>query len=156
MSEPPFDANGTHQFRLRVYYEDTDAGGIVYHANYLRFAERARTELLRDLGVPHAALVADHGLMFVVRRIKLDYLRPARVDDSLRVLTRPVRVGAASAVLGQVIARQNEAPGELGEILMEAEIGLACIDGATGRPQRFPARWQLAFARGVRAAAKKE
>jgi acyl-CoA thioester hydrolase len=154
MSESAFDDRGTHRYRLRVYYEDSDAGGIVYHANYLRFAERARTELLRDLGVPHAALVADHGLMFVVRRVKLDYLRPARVDDSLVVLTRPVRVVAASAVLGQVIERQLGE--QMGEQLAVAEIGLACVDIGTGRPQRFPARWQSAFARGVRAAAEKE
>jgi acyl-CoA thioester hydrolase len=153
MSESGFDEQGTHRYYLRVYYEDSDAGGIVYHANYLRFAERARTELLRDLGVPHAALVADHGLMFVVRRVKLDYLRPARVDDSLVVMTRPVRVGAASAVLSQVVERLN---GSLQERLAVAEVQLACIDTASGRPQRFPARWQMAFARGVRAAAGEE
>jgi tol-pal system-associated acyl-CoA thioesterase len=65
-----------HRYILRVYYEDTDAGGVVYHANYLRFAERARTEALRDLGVPHAEMTAEFGLMFMVRRVKLDYLAP--------------------------------------------------------------------------------
>ena len=77
---------------LRVYYEDTDAGGIVYHASYLRFAERARTEALRDAGVPHDELVAQFGLIFVVRRVEMDYLRPARLDDSLIVVeTGPSR-----------------------------------------------------------------
>ena len=77
----------THRFTLRVYYEDTDAGGMVYHAAYLRFAERARTEALRAMGVPHAEMLRDCNLMFVVRRIKVDYLRAARLDDSLEVFT---------------------------------------------------------------------
>src|SRR5271157_671936 len=97
-------AQRPHRYTLRVYYEDTDAGGIVYHANYLRFAERARTEALRDLGIPHATLVECFNLMFVVRRIKVDYLRPAKVDESLAVLTVPLAVGAASATLRQTVA----------------------------------------------------
>ena len=82
-----------HRYPVRIYYEDTDAGGIVYHANYLRLAERARTEALRELGIPHAELVARFNRMLVVRRAKLDYLEPARLDDSLIVLTAPVHVG---------------------------------------------------------------
>ena len=73
---PSIPADGRHRYAVRVYYEDTDAGGVVYHANYLRFAERARTEALRDLGIPHAELLRQFGLMFVVRRIKVDYLAP--------------------------------------------------------------------------------
>ncbi len=96
-------AEGRHAYTLRVYYEDTDAGGVVYHASYLRYAERARTEALRDLGIPHAALVARYGLMFVVRRIKVDYLRPARLDALLTVVTEPLAVGGASLVLRQEI-----------------------------------------------------
>jgi len=96
-------AAGRHHYTLRVYYEDTDAGGVVYHAAYLRFAERARTEALRDLGIPHATLVAEYGLIFVVRRIKVDYLRPARLDESLTVVTEPVHVGGASVVLRQEV-----------------------------------------------------
>ena len=94
-------AEGCHHYTLRVYYEDTDAGGVVYHASYLRYAERARTEALRDLGIPHAALIAQYGLMFVVRRIKVDYLRPARIDESLTVVTEPLQVGGASLLLRQ-------------------------------------------------------
>ena len=94
-------ASVPHRYDLRVYYEDTDAGGIVYHANYLRFAERARTEALRALGVPHADLVRDHHRMFVVRRVKLDYLRPARLDERLSVLTDQRALGAASVRLRQ-------------------------------------------------------
>jgi len=86
-----------HRYEVRVYFEDTDAGGIVYHATYLRFAERARSECLRDLGFPHAELVARHGMFFVVRRAKLDYLRPARLDDLLVVTTEVLTVGGASA-----------------------------------------------------------
>src|SRR3954466_4838229 len=97
-----------HRFGVRVYYEDTDAGGVVYHANYLRFAERARTEALRDVGVPHAEMTAQHGLFFMVRRVKVDYLAPARLDDSLVVVTRPLAVRAASVELRQAILRPGE------------------------------------------------
>ena len=99
-SIPP---EGRHRYAVRVYYEDTDAGGIVYHATYLRYAERARTEALRDLGVPHAELVRQCNLMFVVRRIEVDYLRAARLDDSLVVETEVLVAGAASATLRQTV-----------------------------------------------------
>ena len=99
-SIPP---EGRHRYAVRVYYEDTDAGGIVYHATYLRYAERARTEALRELGVPHAELVQSCNLMFVVRRIEVDYLRAARVDNSLVVETEVLVAGAASATLRQTV-----------------------------------------------------
>ena len=99
-SIPP---EGRHRYAVRVYYEDTDAGGIVYHATYLRYAERGRTEALRDLGVPHAELVRQCNLMFVVRRIEVDYLRAARLDDSLVVETEVLVAGAASATLRQTV-----------------------------------------------------
>src|ERR1700734_1676991 len=89
----------------RVYYEDTDAGGVVYHANYLRFAERARTEALRDFGIPHTELVSQHGLMFMVRRVKVDFLDASRLDDSLEVVTRTQHVGAATVDLCQSVVR---------------------------------------------------
>ncbi len=116
---------GQHRYPLRVYYEDTDAAGIVYHANYLRFAERARTEAMRALGIPHAELLRDCNLMFVVRRIKVDYLRPARLDDSLVVVTefdKNPRGGRAAA------------PGRAGSarILRGSRSG-ACLRAA-GRP----------------------
>ena len=94
-------AEGRHCYPVRVYYEDTDAGGVAYYASYLRFAERARTETLRDLGIPHAELVERHDLMFMVRRIEVDYLHPARLDDSLTVVTEPLEVGGASVLLRQ-------------------------------------------------------
>lgn len=129
-----------HRFACRVYFEDTDAGGVVYHANYLRFAERARTEALRNLGVPHARLLAEFGLIFVVRRIKLDYLRPARLDDSLEVSTRVVSLGASRVELSQIVRRE-------GETLADAEVMLACVRLRDGRPARIPPRWRNALAK---------
>ena len=94
---------GTRLYRLkiRVYYEDTDAGGIVYHARYLAFAERGRTEALRQAGVPHDELVTQFGLIFVVRRIKMDYLRPVRLDAELVVETGPWALGGATVDVQQ-------------------------------------------------------
>ncbi len=132
---------GAHHHHLRVYYEDTDAGGVVYHATYLRLAERARTEALRDLGVAHAELVSQHGVMFMVRRIKVDYLEAARLDDSLIVTTRPLVVGAASVELRQNIARLD-APGR---VLASLDIRLACVRLADQRAVRIPTRWRDAL-----------
>lgn len=98
-----------HRFEVRVYYEDTDAAGIVYYANYLRFAERARTELLRALGLDHQTLQRDCGLRFAVRRCVIDYLRPARLDDLLSIETRVVAVSGSRLELAQDIRRHDEA-----------------------------------------------
>ena len=133
-------AEGRHRHTLRVYYEDTDAGGVVYHASYLRYAERARTEALRDLGIPHAALIAQYGLMFVVRRIKVDYLRPARLDESLTVVTEPLQVGGASLVLRQ------EVQGSAGTCAV-LEVQLACVPPSGDKPARLPPPWKVALAR---------
>ena len=123
------------QYRLRVYYQDTDAGGIVYHANYLNFAERGRTEALREMGIPHAELVTGYGIMFVVRQVKIDYQRPARIDDELRVETRVVGLGGASATLRQEIWRDNDS-------LVVLHVGLACARFADGKAARMPQAWQ--------------
>ncbi len=131
-------AEGRHTYTLRVYYEDTDAGGVVYYANYLRFAERARTEALRELGIPHAALVAQYGLMFVVRRIKVDYLRPARLDASLTVVTEPLAVGGASVLL-----RQEVRDGALPCAVLEVQ--LACVPPNGDKPARLPPPWRAAL-----------
>jgi acyl-CoA thioester hydrolase len=133
--------NGAHHYPLRVYYEDTDAAGVVYHANYLRFAERARTEALRDLGVPHSEMASQHGLMFMVRRIKVDYLRPALLDDSLCVITKPFSIRAASVELNQRVVRIGEAE----RALVELEVWLACLRISDQRPARLPARWRDAL-----------
>src|SRR5208282_5537959 len=96
-----------HRFRLRVYYEDTDAAGVVYHSNYLRYAERARTEALRDAGIPHAEMVERFSVMFVVHRAEIDYVRPAMLDHVLVVETETIDVGGASVVLRQVVRGPN-------------------------------------------------
>ncbi len=127
-----------HRYTVRVYYEDTDAAGIVYHANYLRFAERARTEALRELGIPHAELLREHNLMFVVRRIKVDYLRPARLDESLVVLTEPVSMRAASLVLRQ------DVQGPAGSCAV-LDVELACVPPGGHWPARIPPRWRTAL-----------
>ena len=127
-----------HRHDVRVYFEDTDAGGVVYHARYLGFAERARSEALRDAGVPHSELVRDGGLIFVVRRVKIDYLRPARLDDILTIATEPTHLGAATATMRQefTVAGVDGA---------RREVGLACGRLADGRPARIPSRWRAAF-----------
>ena len=131
-SIPP---DGRHRYALRAYYEDTDAGGVVYHANYLRFAERARTEALRELGIPHAELLREHGVMFMVRRVEVDYLRPARLDESLTVITEPLAVGGASATLRQDV----RGPGGSCAALT---VWLACVRWADGKPGRLPQQWR--------------
>jgi acyl-CoA thioester hydrolase len=121
---------GEHRLPVRVYYEDTDAVGVVYHANYLRFAERARTEMLRCLGLEHGSLGARLGLAFTVRRCVLDYLAPARLDDRLEVRTRLARVGGAWLDLEQRIVRGDR-------LLVRMEVRLALISSAL-RAVRLP------------------
>ncbi len=128
------------QLRLRVYFQDTDAGGIVYHANYLSFAERGRTEALRELGIPHAEMLRQHGIMFVVRHVNIDYQRPARLDDELIVETRIMRVGGASATLRQNVMRDSYALGS--ESLVVLQISLACARVADGKAARMPEAWR--------------
>jgi acyl-CoA thioester hydrolase len=135
--------DAAHHYRLRVYYDDTDAGSVVYHANYLKFAERARTEAMRDAGAPHAEMTTEAGLIFVVHRAELDYLAPARVDDSLIVLTRPHSLRAAQVILDQSILHADAPETALAEL----RIDLACIRLADGRPARIPPRWRDALAR---------
>lgn len=119
-----------HELPVRVYYEDTDFSGLVYHASYLRFLERGRTEMLRHLGVHQQALHAgEDPLVFVVRRMIIDWLKPARMDDMIMVETRTAQVGGASLTLAQRILRGDE-------ILLEAQVTVAVV--ANGRPRRLP------------------
>lgn len=120
----------THIFPVRVYYEDTDAGGIVYHANYLRFAERARSELLRMFSAGNRGLLDGHDLAFVARHCVLDYIAPARLDDALEIHSRIIELRAASLRLTQIVKRAAED-------LVRTEIRLACV-GAGGRAARMP------------------
>lgn len=130
MNEGRLQDHAEHVFPVRVYYEDTDAGGVVYHSNYLRFAERARTELLRDFGIDHTSLMKDSGLMFAVRRCEAEYVKPARLDDSLEIRTRCVEASGASFWLEQLVQRA-------GETLVEMKLRLVCLR-ADGRPARIP------------------
>jgi len=116
-----------------VYYEDTDAGGIVYHASYLKFAERARTELVRDLGVSQQTLLTEEGAAFAVRSLAIEYLRPARLDDLLVVETRVDAVGGASLEVEQVIRRDDD-----DTEVVRLTVRLGYITRA-GRPARIPA-----------------
>ncbi len=117
---------------LRVYYEDTDAAGVVYHSNYLNYLERARTEYLRERGCSVAALAAD-GAVFPVVRMEIDFKAPARHDDLLRVTTLPVEVGGASFVLRQQVLRDAD-----GQLLVEALVTLACVSPLL-KARRIPA-----------------
>ncbi len=118
---------------VRVYYEDTDLAGIVYYANYLKFIERGRSEWVRDLGLDQVRMKAEDGLVFAVRRVEADYLKPARFDDLLTVTTRLVALKGARIVLAQEVLRQGAAE----ERLFTAEVTLVCL-GPTGAPARLP------------------
>ena len=120
----------THEFPIRVYYEDTDLAGIVYYANYLKFIERARSEWVRDLGVDQVAMKAE-GLVFAVRRVEADYLAPARFDDTLLVATHVDQVSAA-----RLVVRQDVRRGET--LLFSALVTIICMNAA-GTPVRLPA-----------------
>ena len=119
-----------HRLTIRVYYEDTDLAGVVYYANYLRFIERGRSEALRDIGIDQVAMKRDLGLVFVVRRLTVDYLAPAVFDDMLEVRTRVTRLRGASVEMSQEVWRGAAC-------LNRAAVTIACMDGA-GRPQRLP------------------
>lgn len=130
-----------HRLPVRVYYEDTDAGGICYHTAYLRFAERARTEYLRDMGFDHVGLKEDAGGNFVVARIEADYLSPARLDDALVVETRILVAGGASTTMEQVVCRD-------GADLVRLVVRLAFLT-PSGRPGRMPQGVRQAFDRAA-------
>ncbi|MGA8708763.1 MAG: tol-pal system-associated acyl-CoA thioesterase [Steroidobacteraceae bacterium] len=121
-------------WQARVYWEDTDAGGIVYYANYLRFLERARSEWLRARGVSQRALALDPGILFSVVSVEAQYRRPARLDDILAISCEPVRDGGASLAFGQRLWRGDPA----GELLLTASVRVACLDAGSLKPRRLP------------------
>jgi acyl-CoA thioester hydrolase len=129
-SETIAAAGAAHALSLRVYYEDTDAAGIVYYANYLKFAERGRTEMMREMGFAHSLVMAETGTVFTVRRLSADYRLPARLDDLLLVETRVIEIGAATLSLDQQTSRD-------GTVLVALDILVACV-GPDGRPRRVP------------------
>jgi acyl-CoA thioester hydrolase len=116
---------------IRVYFQDTDAGGVVYHANYLNFMERARTEWLRTHGYSNAGLMKEFGMIFVVRSIRLDYLKPALLDDCLDVTADIKEIGRSRITLAQNILRGAE-------MLTEAEVHLVCVSLANFKPASVP------------------
>jgi acyl-CoA thioester hydrolase len=130
-ADPPDNEGVSFTWPVRVYWEDTDAGGVVYYANYLRFLERARTEWLRELGVEQTVLWERDGLVFVVRRVEADYLRPARYDDLLLVDCCLLELGRASLTMAQWVRRG-------GESLLAARVKLACVETTGFRPARIP------------------
>ena len=131
-----------HRLKARIYFADTDFTGVVYHARYLEFLERGRSDFLRLTGVHHTELAdGRHGerLAWVVRRMEIDFIRPARMDDIITVDTRVERVSGARIFMDQELSRE-------GELLVKARVEAAIIDAA-GRPRRFPREWAGLFVR---------
>ncbi len=120
-----------YSFPVRVYFENTDAGGVVYHGEYLKFLERARTEWLRHLGFDHQALARDHRVVFVVTAAAIDFARPARLDDTLAVSVRLESLGKVRCVFAQEIRRD-------GEVLVKARITVASVAGGSFKPSEIP------------------
>jgi len=120
-------------FPVRIYYEDTDLAGVVFYANYLKYYERGRTELVRALGLDQAVLI-EQGLAFAVARAEVDYLKPARFNDALEVVTEVVRVGRASVEFAQHLRKS----GELGNILNRARVKVVCVTVADMKPAGLP------------------
>ncbi len=129
MTSPP--GSHTYAHPVRIYWEDTDAGGVVFYANYLKFFERARTEWLRSLGFAQESMRTDAGAMFVVTHTEMRYLRPARLDDLLVVTVRVEDAGRASLRISQAAWRGEER-------LTEGDIRIGCVDTGTFRPRRIP------------------
>jgi acyl-CoA thioester hydrolase len=120
-----------YSFPVRVYFENTDAGGVVYHAEYLKFLERARTEWLRHLGFDHQALARDHRIVFVVTAAAIDFAKPARLDDNVAVSVRLDSLGKVRCVFAQEIRRDDE-------VLVKAKITVACVTGENFKPAEIP------------------
>ena len=120
-----------YSFPVRVYFENTDAGGVVYHSEYLKFLERARTEWLRHLGYDHQALAREHGVLFVVSSMAIDFTRPARLDDNLAVSVRLESLGKVRCVFAQEIRRDEE-------VLVKAKVTVASLGTGAMKPAEIP------------------
>ena len=118
---------------IRIYWEDTDAGGVVYHGSYLRFLERARTEWLRSIGIDQSRLKTEHGLVFVVSAVSVSFKRPARLDDELLATSLLSKRGGASLHFQQTLIRPAS-----GETVLEAEVRAACVQAQSFRPMPIP------------------
>ena len=130
-------ADGIHRFAIRVYYEDTDAGGVVYHANYLRYFERARSDMMALVGADHVAAAQAGGGFYVIAEASLRYLRPARLGDALLIVSRVVEVRRSACVVQQSVMR--------GDVLLTEGRIVAVFVTGEGRPQRQPEAWIEAF-----------
>ncbi|MGE0753781.1 MAG: tol-pal system-associated acyl-CoA thioesterase [Alphaproteobacteria bacterium] len=133
--------NNNFRFDVRVYYEDTDSGGIVYYANYLKFAERARTEVLRSAGINQTDLLASDSVAFAVRKCHIDFHKPARLDDLLTIHTKLEEIGNASLVMQQTIMKEQT-------VLVSMTVKLAVI-GPDMKPAKLPAHVREGFAQHV-------
>lgn len=125
--------NCAFSFPIRVYWEDTDGGGVVYHASYLRFLERGRTEWLRALGIEQQALRESRDVVFAVRSVAMEFLAPARLDDLLTVTVELTATRSASLRFRQALLRESD-----GTVLVEAEVRAACLAASTFRPRPIP------------------
>ena len=123
---------------VRIYWEDTDAGGVVYYANYLKFMERARTEWLRWLGVEQGPLKEQAGIILVIAHVDVSYRRPARYGDLLQIRTRLIETGRASLRFEQSIYRDSPGSGAEGELLVEGRVKAACVDPVSFKPRPLP------------------
>ena len=126
--------NKCFSFPIRVYYEDTDAGGVVYHANYLNFFERTRTEWLRDLGYEQDDLRLKEKIIFVVRNIEIAYLKPALFNDQLIATVKMIKIGRSSIAVEQQILRQYAG----NEVLSTGKVLVVCVDADTFKPKKIP------------------
>lgn len=120
-----------HEISYRVYYEDTDAGGVMYYANYLKFLERARTELLRELGFDQSDLARQYNIVFVVRKVEIDYLFPARLDNNLKIRTFVPKINRSSMFFSQDVCCEAQK-------ISEAKVQVVCLDTQNFRPCKIP------------------
>ena len=123
-----------YHWRVQVYYEDTDAGGVVYYANYLKFMERARTEWLRALGIEQDKLMQDRNVLFAVRSVRIEYRRPIRFNDSLAVSVEPAAVRPASLSIRQAITDQHDGT----RLFARADVNVVCLQADSFSPQPIP------------------
>ncbi len=127
-----------NSFSYRVYYEDTDAGGVVYYANYLKFFERARTDFLREIGISQSDLATKKGLVFVVRKCVIDYISPAKLDDILEVSVAVKNISAAAILIRQEAIKSGMASSNL-------EVEIVCVDSVSFKPKKIPQEIKILF-----------
>ncbi len=126
----PMSNKPLNKFSYRIYYEDTDAGGVVYYANYLKFFERARTDFLRELGINQSQLLQEQSVCFVVRKCEIEYISPAKLDDMILVDVEIVNVSATTITMNQKIHRDNK-------MLSSLKVEIVCVDSKSFKPRRI-------------------